>query len=169
MKHGKIWFVALALVVAAAATPARASEIGFGSLLAPGAPEAGDFVLGGTAPGKWGPAAFGTGAVVTWSLMPTGTSDGGEGHPGGTFTALSAFMPAGFQAAIQAAFDAWSAVANLTFVMVADGGCAFNTACGGDIRIGGATFDGAERRAGSWLLPACERRDRSRRHPLRHR
>ena len=144
MKHGKIWIAALALVGAAWTTPAVASEIDFGGMYAPGTPGVGEFVLGGTAPGKWGPAAFGTGASVTWSLMATGTSTGGEVGHGATFTALADFMPAGFLAAIQAAFNAWAAVANLTFTQVADCGAAFNTACaGGDIRIGGATFDGA--------------------------
>lgn len=52
-------------------------------------------------------------------------------------------MPAGFQAQIEAAFAAWSAVANITFTEVADAGCGFNAACAqGDIRIGGHAFDG---------------------------
>jgi hypothetical protein len=44
---------------------------------------------------------------------------------------------------VQAAFNAWSAVANITFVQVADDGAAFNAATtSGDIRIGGHAFDG---------------------------
>ena len=101
------------------------------------------FVLGGTTPGKWGNPAFGTGATVTWSLMPTNTSCAQE-FAGCTITSLASFMPAGYLAQIQAAFSAWSAVANLTFVQVADDGAAFNTATtSGDIRLGGHTFDGA--------------------------
>lgn len=110
--------------------------------LAPGAPHTEDFVLGGTVPGKWGPAAMGTGATVTWSLMATGTSRGVEGA--GTFTALADFMPAGFHAAITSAFAAWSAIADITFIEIADAGEAFNVVgASGDIRVGGHFFDGA--------------------------
>jgi hypothetical protein len=102
-----------------------------------------DFVLGPTAPGKWGAPAIGTpGGVVTWSLMPTGTSCAAE-FAGCTITALADFMPAGFKPAIEAAFAAWSAVANITFVEVLDNGFAFNAAGAvGDIRLGGHAFDG---------------------------
>jgi hypothetical protein len=102
-----------------------------------------DFVLGPTTPGKWGPAAFGTGATVTWSLMDTGTSCGVECSDG-AFTALADFMPVGFLAEIQAAFNAWAAVADLIFMQVADDGAAFNAdTTSGDIRIGGHSFGGA--------------------------
>lgn len=103
------------------------------------------FVLGPTTPGKWGSPVFGTGATVTWSLMATGTSCAAD-FAGCTITALADFMPAGFLGALNAAFAAWSAVADLTFIQVADSGagCAFNAAgCVGDIRIGGHAFDGA--------------------------
>ena len=53
-------------------------------------------------------------------------------------------MPSGWEAAIASAFAAWSSVANITFMEVADGGEAFNAAgTSGDIRIGGHVFDGA--------------------------
>lgn len=111
--------------------------------LAPGTPLDDDFVLGPTIPGKWGPAAFGTGATVTWSLMATGVDLSFEGA-GVTNTHLSAFMPAGFKAAIVAAFAAWSAVADITFIEVPDLGEPGNAAqLSGDIRIGGHVFDGA--------------------------
>ena len=104
--------------------------------------ESGDFVLGPTTPGKWGSPVFGTGATVTWSLMPTGTSCAAE-FAGCTISTLSDFMPGGFLAEITAAFAAWSAVANITFVLVPDLGEAFNAAGGsGDIRVGGHAFDG---------------------------
>lgn len=100
------------------------------------------YVLGPTSPGKWGSPVFGTGATVTWSLMPTGTSCTQE-FAGCTITSFADFMPVGWQAAVQAAFDAWSAVADLTFIQVADDGAAFNTATtSGDIRIGLHAFDG---------------------------
>lgn len=101
----------------------------------------GDFQLGPTNPGKWGSPVFGTGATVTWSLMPDGTDCSTDG--GSTCSSLASFMPAGFLGAIQAAFNAWSAVANITFVQVADDGAAFNAATtSGDIRLGGHFFDG---------------------------
>ncbi len=99
-------------------------------------------VLGPTTPGKWGPATMGTGATVTWSLMGSGlATDVGAG----TSVALSSFMPAGFKAAIEAAFAAWSAVANLTFTEVADPGVGWVSPGAGasDIRITGHVFDGA--------------------------
>ena len=107
------------------------------------APTAQAYVLGPTSPGKWGPPAYGTGATVTWSLMPTGTSCTAE-FVGCTITSLAGFMPVGYLTQIQNAFAAWSAVANIHFVQIADDGAAFNAATtSGDIRLGGHVFDGA--------------------------
>lgn len=118
---------ASAVLVSAIATPLTASA----------------YVLAGTVPGKWGPPVFGTGATITWSLMGTGTSCAAE-FAGCTITALADFMPAGYLAEVQQAFAAWSAVANVTFVQVADDGAAFNApTASGDIRLGGHAFDGA--------------------------
>lgn len=137
----KLGYLVLVVAMMAASTSA------FASTYAPGSAVGSDFVLGPTTPGKWGPAAFGTGATVTWSLMPTGTDCGAEGGPC-TISHLGAFMPVGYHAAITAAFAAWSAVADLTFIEVADDGAAFNTAVPdagvrGNIRLGGHAFDGA--------------------------
>lgn len=101
------------------------------------------YVLGPTTPGKWGAPTLGTGATVSYSFMPTGTSCVAEGA-GCSITNLSAFMPVGYLTQITNALNAWSAVANLTFVLSADDGTAFNAACGtcGDMRFGGHTFDG---------------------------
>lgn len=108
--------------------------------VAPGTPLTDEYVLGPTSPGKWGSPVFGTGATVTWSLMPSGVAT-----DSGLSTALSVFMPAGYLTQIQAAFAAWSSVANITFTQVADSGLPFNdpAATAGDIRIGGHAFDGA--------------------------
>ena len=112
-----------------------------GALLLPLAASA--FVLGPTLPGKWGPPAMGTGASVTWSLMPTGTSCTDEGA-GCTVSHLSSFMPASYHAAITSAFAAWSAVADITFTEVPDSGLSFDAGGAfGDLRIGGHAFDGA--------------------------
>jgi hypothetical protein len=106
------------------------------------APE--DFVVAPTTPGKWGSPVLGTGATVTWSLMGGGLSCNGTFEPAGCITsALASFMPAGFLSELEAAFDAWEAVANLTFVQVTDDGAAFGAATtSGDIRITGHAFDG---------------------------
>ncbi|WP_020656694.1 matrixin family metalloprotease [Massilia niastensis] len=102
-----------------------------------------DFVPGPTVPGKWGSPVFGTGATVTWSLMPTGTSCAAE-VGGCTITALDDFMPTGYLSAITAAFAAWSAVADIVFTQVADNGVPFNApGTVADIRIGGHIMDGA--------------------------
>lgn len=112
-----------------------------GALAVPMAASA--YVLGPTTPGKWGNPAMGTGATVSWSYMSTGVSCADD-FAGCSISSLADFMPAGFGTRIQAAFDAWSAVANLTFVFVAaDNGVAFNAAgTNADIRIGGHAFDG---------------------------
>lgn len=89
------------------------------------------YTLGPTSPGKWGSPTMGTGATVTWSYLPDGGACGGEGC---TISHLSNYMPTGYQAAVQAAFDAWSAVADITFVHI------INAA--GDIRLGMHDFDG---------------------------
>lgn len=102
------------------------------------------FVLGPTTPGKWGPAAMGTGATVYYSYASIAYP---TVEPGGPIVPLHTFMPGGaaaIEAAIDAAFDAWSAVADITFIEVADSGDPFNAAgATGDIRIGGHAFDGA--------------------------
>lgn len=96
------------------------------------------YTLGPTSPGKWGSPVFGTGATVTWSLIPTGTA-----CDGGTCTAFADAMPSGWQTAVASAFSMWSSVANLTFVQVADDGNPFNgPTSSGDIRIGLEAFDG---------------------------
>jgi hypothetical protein len=111
------------------------------ALVAPAVASA--YVVGPTYPGKWGSATPGTGATVTWSLIGSGVSCASE-FSGCTNTALSSFMPSGFLGEIQRAFDAWSAVADLTFVQVSDDGAAFNaSSSSGNIRIGGHNMGGA--------------------------
>ena len=106
------------------------------------------FVLGPTSPGKWGNPLLGTpGGTVTYSLMGIGI-DIDERIEGvgfnGTSDLLSSFLPSGFEAQIDLAFDAWSAIADISFMKVTDSGLDFNIfGATGDIRIGGHTFDGA--------------------------
>lgn len=103
------------------------------------------FVLGPTTPGKWGSPVFGTGATVSYSFMPTGTSCSSEG-PGCTITELGLFGPSFpvWRSEIEAAFAAWSAVADIHFTEVPDAGEAVDAPqLSGDIRIGGhALFAG---------------------------
>ncbi|MBC7726514.1 MAG: matrixin family metalloprotease [Microbacteriaceae bacterium] len=94
-------------------------------------------VLVGT---KWGSSTLGTAATVSWSL--TGNINcAADGS--GTCAPLSSFMPVGFESEIQAGFDAWSNVANLTFVQMVDNGVASNASgTNADIRISGHAIDG---------------------------
>ena len=102
------------------------------------------YVLGHTQPGKWGAAEYGTaGDAVTWSLMSTGVSCAAETN-GCAITALADFLPESFLPAVQNAFSAWSAVADISFTQIADNAIAFNGAGAmADIRLGGHFFDGA--------------------------
>ena len=98
------------------------------------------YVLLGT---KWGSPTNGTSATVNWSLMPTGTNCFVDVNQACTTTALADFMPPGYMTPLLAAFNAWSAVAGLTFVQVADDGAAMDAATSsGDIRIGAHAIDG---------------------------
>jgi hypothetical protein len=118
----------------------------FGLLIACIAFNAQAYTLGPTTPGKWGSSVIGTGATVTWSLIETAvacttttcTDDSNEQIT----TPLGDFLPAGYQAEIQRAFDTWAAVADLTFINVADGGGAINYDPVADIRIGALDIDG---------------------------
>src|SRR4051794_16638512 len=101
-----------------------------------------DFVTTG---GKWGPSGtLGTsGGTVTWSIAGAGlTNQTGQTFFTGSTVALSSFLPADFVTQITAAFAAWSQVANIDFVQVADGGGNFGVGTTANIRIGGGFIDG---------------------------
>jgi hypothetical protein len=104
---------------------------------------------------KWGDPHAGTsGGVVTWSLMPTGTTVDASApeYIQGTSNLAGVFSQVGGESAalalLQSAFDAWGAVANVDFVYVGvDDGTPFGAAYDpgqvlGDIRIGGFAIDG---------------------------
>ncbi len=79
---------------------------------------------------KWGSTTQGTsGGVVTWSFATTNL--GVEPDD----VSFNSNFPSFFQDEVRAAFDAWAAVANITFVEVADGSDV-------DIRIGMGSIDG---------------------------
>ncbi|MCP3663315.1 MAG: matrixin family metalloprotease [Gammaproteobacteria bacterium] len=91
---------------------------------------------------KWGDSAMGTGATVTYSYAPTGVSCAATWEPAGCVNTTINSVFSGAEAAIDAAFTAWSSVANISFIKVADGGGAFGIGSIGDIRIGAHYFDG---------------------------
>jgi len=112
-----------------------------------------DFVTGGL---KWGansPFTGGTnvegpgiaGGTVTFSFMANNVDITTESAGAGLNVAITSLptYASCFDTEIRGAFSAWSAVANIDFVEVADNGLAFNAAGAiGDIRIGAHTFDG---------------------------
>ncbi len=109
---------------------------------------------------KWGNPDVGTGAVVTWSLIPDGTgvvqrdfppTEGflyweywqGTSNLSSIYSQLDADPAMGealFQTALQNAFNVWASVADLTFIQVGDDGTALGhtltDAAEGNIRIG---------------------------------
>ena len=108
------------------------------------------FVTFGTKWGAGSPFAGGTnipgpgipGGTVTYSFMATGVDNGTHADANLAFSSLPTFS-ACFLTEITNAFAAWSAVANIQFVQVADNGVAFNApGAAGDIRIGSHSFDG---------------------------
>ena len=110
-----------------------------------------DFELFGTKWGAGSPFAGGTdvtgprlpGGTVTYSFMPDGV-DLTLDVPGllnVAITSMGSFAPC-FLDEIELAFGAWSAVADILFVPVFDGGGPFNLEPMADIRIGAHTFDG---------------------------
>lgn len=81
-----------------------------------------------------------SGGVVTYSYVANGISTDGDATV--AITSLPTYS-ACFLTEISSAFAAWSAVANIRFVEVADNGAAFNASgATGDIRISAHTFDG---------------------------
>ena len=101
----------------------------FSSGLAP------NYVLRST---KWGPSQRGTpGGTVTYSYTPNGLSFADEGYGTGVAVQSLSTYSACFLTDIANAFSAWSAVANIQFVQVADNNAAFDAVgAQGDIRIG---------------------------------
>lgn len=83
---------------------------------------------------KWGPNQFGTAATVTWSYETIGVGQ----------TDLPDFMPVGFEAEIESAFQTWSSVADINFQQVP---------AGGDISLYGQPIDGPGGISGTATFP----------------
>lgn len=119
-----------------------------GGVWAPGFP--GRFALTGS---KWGagspfpggvnvPGPRIPGGIVTWSLMADGVQMSDAPDNNTAIASLPTFDSC-FLSEIQTAFDAWAAVADISFTQVADSGSPFDfPGASGDIRIGAHTFDG---------------------------
>ncbi|MCR0985401.1 matrixin family metalloprotease [Roseomonas populi] len=96
--------------------------------------------------GKWGASrSYGTaGGVVTWSIAGSGLANttGTYNFFTGSTVSLSSFLSFDYNAVLAQAFAAWSSVANITFVQVADGGGNIGTGLSANIRIAGGYVDG---------------------------
>ena len=84
-----------------------------------------------------------SGGVVAWSLAGAGlTNNTGFGFFSGSTVDMGTFLNFDYQATLRRAFDAWSAVANIEFIQVADGGGNIGVGTSPAIRISGAFIDG---------------------------
>ena len=96
--------------------------------------------------GKWGASStFGTsGGVVTWSIAGAGLSNTTSSSTffSGTTVGMGTVFAFDYVQALTEAFAAWSAVSDITFVQVADGGGNIGTGTTANIRIGAAFKDG---------------------------
>lgn len=105
-------------------------------------PQTDDYNLSGT---KWGSSGgMGSwGGTVTWSFAAAGwTNQTGVGFFSGSTVSLSSVFNFDYVSVFTQAFAAWSAVANIDFVQVADGGGNFGVGNGAYIRIGTGHIDG---------------------------
>ena len=83
---------------------------------------------------KLGDPTIGTGATVSWGYLAAGADDN---EAVSINVGLETFMPLGYAAEIQAAFNTWESVANVDFVFLGTSSGDF-----AQIRIGGHIFDG---------------------------
>jgi hypothetical protein len=83
-------------------------------------------------PAKWDSAQNGVGATVTWSFAESNFASLAQRYGG--YVDMTP-IAAAYRSLVQAAFDAWEAVANIDFVWVAD-------AANVDIRVGDSPIDG---------------------------
>ena len=105
-------------------------------------PRTDDYNLSGT---KWGSsgASGSWGGTVTWSFVGAGFSNQtGVGFFSGSTVSLSSVFSFDYVSVFTQAFEAWSAVANIDFVQVADGGGNFGVGNSAYIRIGTGYIDG---------------------------
>ncbi len=101
----------------------------------------GPFVTNG---GKWGDSGTlgSSGGTVTWSLGGAGLTSLFGGFFSGTTETMETFLSFDFASVLQSAFDAWSAVANIEFIQIEDGGGNIGSGTSANIRIVGGFIDG---------------------------
>ena len=113
--------------------------------MASGAPVFDDFTTTGV---RWSGSGSvtstlgGPGGVVAWSIAPAALLDLSGIFFSGSTVALASFLPFDFAAELRAAFAAWSAVADITFIQVEDGGGDIGGGTFPTIRIVGGFIDG---------------------------
>jgi hypothetical protein len=100
------------------------------------------------------------GGVVAWSLVGAGLQNatGDSGFFSGTSVALSSFLAFDYTATLRAAFDAWSSVANIEFIQVADGGGDLGLGTFPTIRVAAGYVDGSGSVLASAWYPASAAR-----------
>lgn len=108
--------------------------------------------------GKWGSSSVAgtSGGVVTWSIAGAGLKNA-SGDPTwftGSTVDLSTFLSFDYAAVLRQAFNAWSSVANIDFVQVADGGGDMGAGPTAMIRISGGYIDGRPSSGSSVLASA---------------
>ncbi|MGL5362783.1 MAG: matrixin family metalloprotease, partial [Bosea sp. (in: a-proteobacteria)] len=93
---------------------------------------------------KWGPsgAAGSTGGIVTWSIAGAGLTTPSAGFFTGSTVDPASILTFDYRAQIKAALNAWSQVASIKFVEVADSNTALGTGLTGDLRIAMGYIDG---------------------------
>jgi Ca2+-binding RTX toxin-like protein len=108
----------------------------------PSGPQTDDYNLSGT---KWGSsgASGSWGGTVTWSFVGAGlTNQTGVGFFSGSTVSLSSVFKFDYVSVFTQAFEAWSSVADIDFVQVADGGGNIGVGNSAYIRIGAGHIDG---------------------------
>lgn len=111
-----------------------------------------------TSGGKWGASGvLGTsGGTVTWSIAGAGWSNSSADATwfSGATVNFASFLSFDYVSVLTQAFAAWSAVADITFVQVADGGDNMGSGAAAYIRIGAGFVDGRPLTGSSILASA---------------
>lgn len=126
--------------VAAAASPSTSSDPpDFAESVTTG----GRWTDAGNSSGGFTTALGGSGGIVAWSLAGAGLADqSGDNLYSGLSVDLGSFLAFDFFAVLRSAFAAWSAVANIEFIQVQDGGGNWGADTFPTIRIVGGFTDG---------------------------
>jgi trimeric autotransporter adhesin len=105
---------------------------------------------------KWGSSASGGsfGGVITWSVMAAGLADEtGNDIFTGLTASFAAQLSFDYAALMRSAFAAWSQVANLSFIEIADGGGGHGAGADAQIRIALGEIDPGDSTLGLSFFP----------------